>query len=87
MKEIEAIRKRHAVRDYKEQPIEKDVVKKLKEAIDTYNKEAGLHLQLVLESAEAFQSLIPAFGRFKGVKNYIALVAKENGEGYEKCGY
>lgn len=87
MNEMEAIRNRHAVRDYKEQPIGEEAVCALKEAIDRYNKEAGLHMQLVLESPEAFQSLIPAFGRFKGVKNYIALVAGKTAEGCEKCGY
>lgn len=87
MKEIEAIRKRHAVRDYMDRPVEKGTAGQLKSEIEKWNKEAGLHMQLVLNSEEAFQSLIPAFGRFKGVKNYIALVARKSDAAYEKVGY
>lgn len=59
----------------------------LKNEIEKCNAEAGLHLQLVLGNGDAFQSMIPAFGRFKGVKNYIAMVGKDSKETQEKCGY
>lgn len=87
MNELEAIRNRHAVRNYSLKPIEEELIHNLQLEIDRCNREASLHLQLVTDNEDAFKSLIPAFGRFKGVKNYIALVASDNPDSYETCGY
>lgn len=87
MTELDAIHARHAVRNYLDKPIEVDVVDKLRYEISRYNEEGKLHLQLITESPGAFKSIIPAFGRFKGVKNYIALVMNKGKENYEVCGY
>lgn len=87
MNKLEAIQKRHSVRNYLDRPIEKELVEKLKKEIEICNREASLHFQLVTENADAFKSMIPAFGRFKGVRNYIAMVGEKSKQTQEKCGY
>ena len=77
MTESEAIRARHAVRNYTTKPLSPAVIDGLKEEIDQCNRLGQLHIQLVTENGEAFKSMIPLFGRFKNVKNYIALAAKK----------
>lgn len=87
MTELEAIRARHAVRSYTTKPLSPAIMDELNEAIEQCNRLGQLHIQLVMENEEAFKSCIPLFGRFKNVKNYIALVAKKQGDLYETCGY
>ena len=87
MTESEAIRARHAVRNYTAKPLPPAVIGGLKEEIEQCNKLGQLHIQLITEDEGAFKSFIPLFGRFKNVKNYIALAARKQSGFYEKCGY
>lgn len=87
MTELEAIRARHAVRSYTAKPLSPATVDRLKEEIEQCNRLGQLHFQLVTENGDAFKSLIPLFGRFKNVTNYIALAAKKQDGIYGKCGY
>lgn len=87
MTELEAIRARHAVRNYTTRPLSPAIIDGLKEEIEKCNRLGQLHIQLVTENEGAFKSFMPLFGRFKNVKNYIALVAKKQGDFYVKCGY
>ena len=87
MTELEAIRARHAVRNYTTKPLPPAIIDGLKEKIEQCNRLGKLHIQLVTENEGAFKSLIPLFGRFKNVKNYIALAAEKQGGFYEECGY
>lgn len=45
---LEAIKARHTVRAYKEQPLAEDVVRVIEEQIAILNEESQLHIQLVL---------------------------------------
>ena len=83
----EAMAKRHSVRNYTDMPIEKDKAAALRALIDEYNKESGLHIQLVTDEPKAFGSAMAKYGRFGGVRNYIALIGKDGGELDELCGY
>lgn len=87
MTELEAIRARHAVRNYTTKPLSPTMIAELEEAIERCNRLGQLHIQLVTEHEGAFKSLIPLLGRFKNVKNYIALVAEKQGDFYVECGY
>lgn len=87
MTELEAIRARHAVRNYTTKPLPPAIIDGLKEEIEQCNRLGKLHIQLVTENEGAFKCLIPLFGRFKNVKNYIALAAEKQGGFYEECGY
>lgn len=87
MTELEAIRARHAVRTYTKKPLSPSIIAELKEEIERCNRLGQLHIQLVTENEGAFKNFIPLFVRFKNVKNYIALVAKKQGDFYVECGY
>ena len=84
---LEAIRKRHSVRSYDDRKITGETKEKLKQMIETCNKESGLHMQLVLDEEKAFDGIMAHYGKFSGVKNYIAVVGINNAELEEKCGY
>ena len=75
-----AIIARHSVRQYTGQPIEAGKITLLRECIDTYNQQAGLHIQLVTDEPNAFSGAMAKYGKFSGVKNYIALIARRGAD-------
>ena len=83
----EAIRNRHSVRSYLDKPIPNDTINEIKSEISECNKESGLHIQLVSEEPEAFSGFMAHYGKFSGVKNYIALIGKKSPDLDEKLGY
>jgi hypothetical protein len=84
---LEAIHTRHSVRAYDDRPIEDNYIELLKKFIDDCNRASGLNFQLVLDEKKAFSGLKAKYGRFSGVKNYIALVGKKSVKLEEKVGY
>ncbi len=82
----EAIKARHSVRSYKEQPIEKAAVDAILRSIGEIDSKTGLHFQLVLEEPHAFTGLL-SYGTFKGVRNYIVAVGKKQKGVAEQIGY
>ncbi len=84
---MEAIRKRHSVRQYKDIPIEEETVNELMREIEAINAEGDLNFQLVLNEPKAFSGFMAHYGNFKGVSNYFALVGKKCPDLDEKCGY
>ena len=74
---LEAIEARHSVGQYKNKPLEQDVVLALKTEIEACNKESGLHIQLVKNEPKAFDGFMAHYGKFSGVTNYIALIGKK----------
>lgn len=87
MNKIEAINNRHSVRQYLEKPIDDETIKEIKKEIDLCNQESGLHIQLVLNEPKAFDCFMAHYGKFSGVKNYIALIGKKGKSLDELCGY
>lgn len=81
----EAIVARHSVRQYQEKPIEAGIIKRLNEEIALCNQEGGLHIQLVLNEPKAFTGGMVKYGRFVGVRNYMAMVGPKGAD--EKVGY
>lgn len=84
---MEAIRQRHSVRNYTDQPITDETLDALTRLIDQCNQESGLHIQLVLQEPKAFDSRMARYGKFSGVKNYIAMIGKKGKKLDELCGY
>lgn len=82
-----AMKERHSVRQYTNQPISKETVSALQAEIDACNRESGLHIQLVTNEPKAFSSFMAHYGKFSGVTNYIALIGKKDSALDEKCGY
>lgn len=84
----EAIRARHSVRKYLDMPITGEMKEKLEALIRKCNEESGLHIQLVLNDAECFRTLLAHYGWFENVNNYVAIVgSKELPDLEEKGGY
>ncbi len=83
----EAVKKRHSVRSYLDEPLDKETVASLKKLIDECNRECGLHIQLVTNEPKAFDCAMARRGGFKGVKNYIALIGKKEKDLDERLGY
>ena len=84
---MEAMRARHSVRSYVDRPLEADAVDILEAEISICNREGNLHIQLVKDEPEAFGGFMARYGKFSGVKNYIALAGPKGPDLEEKCGY
>ena len=84
---LDAIKERHSVRSYRDIPIPKDVVAEFNQEIDRCNRESGLNIQLTTDEERAFGGMMAHYGKFSGVKNYIALVGKKSADLDEKIGY
>lgn len=87
MELLEAMEQRHSVRSYEDRPLEPEVRAELTGFLAQCSRESGLHMQLVLDEPEAFGGLMAHYGKFSGVKNYIALVGKKSARLDELCGY
>lgn len=84
---LETIKKRHSVRSYDDGEIDKTAVEKLSELIKECNAEGDLNIQLVLNEPRAFDGFMARYGKFSGVKNYVALIGKKSACLDEKIGY
>lgn len=84
---MDAMKERHSVRSYNEKAIEGDVKTELLSCIEQCNKESGLHMQLITNEPQAFSGFMAHYGKFSGVKNYIAMIGKKDARLEEKCGY
>ena len=84
---LEAINARHSVRSYKTTPIPADMIAELKKEIDRCNAEGDLHIQLVTNEDKAFDGFMAHYGKFSGVRNYIALIGKKSKTLDERIGY
>lgn len=84
---LEAISARHSVRSYLDKPIEGETLEKLNAVIEECNRESGLNIQLVLNEPKAFDCFLAHYGKFSGVKNYIAIAGKKSKDLDEKIGY
>lgn len=83
----EAIKNRHAVRSYLDKPIPSDIIGALNAEISECNRESGLNIQLVTDEPDAFGGFMAHYGKFSGVKNYIALIGQKAPDTDEKIGY
>ncbi|MBQ4254278.1 MAG: nitroreductase [Erysipelotrichaceae bacterium] len=85
---LEAIRNRHSVRKYTGEPIAAELDEKLSELIDQCNRESGLHMQLVLDDPQCFDTLLTHYGWFTNANNYIAVIGPKDLDNLEeKAGY
>ena len=83
----DAIRNRHSVRKYKDQPIDEATADALKKTIERCNEESGLNIQLVLDEPKAFANKLVTYGQFSGVRNYLVMAGPKGTEWEEKIGY
>ena len=82
---LEAMQKRHSVRSFTDRKIDAETEAELRRLMEAYNKESGLHMQLITNEPKAFDGMMAHYGKFSGCTDYIALVGKKGAE--ENCGY
>lgn len=80
MTDLDAIRERHSVRQYLDQPLRPEEIAELTDEVRACNREGGLHIQLVTNEPKAFNGFMAHYGKFSGVANYFALVGKSGAE-------
>lgn len=84
----EAIYARHSVRQYQDRPIDSDLVDQLNALIAECNEEGGLRMRLILDDPECFDTFLAHYCKFKGARNYIALIGDaDRADLDEACGY
>lgn len=87
MNNEEAIVARHSVRAYTDEPIGQTDRQALQEEIDACNAEGNLHISLVCDEPQAFDSTLAHYGKFSNVRNYLVLAGKPAPDLDERCGY
>ena len=87
MEMLEWMKQRHSVRQYMERVIEPEKRTVLDKMIAEINQNTGLHIQIFYEEPKCFDSMMAHYGKFSGVKNYIALVGKKSETLEEQLGY
>ena len=84
---LEAAHARHSVRQYTDRAIEPEKRADLSDFIAQINAKAGTHIQILYDEPRCFDSLMAHYGKFTGVKNYIALVGKKSADLDRTQGY
>lgn len=86
MEMLDLMKQRHSVRQYTDRPIEAEKRTVLNDMIAEINRKADLHIQIFYEEPKCFDSMMAHYGKFTGVKNYIALVGKKSPKQEEMLG-
>lgn len=87
MEMLDLMKQRHSVRQYTDRLIEPEKRSALDNLIRKINQSAGLHIQIFYEEPKCFDSMMAHYGKFTGVKNYIALVGPKGDKLEEMLGY
>ena len=87
MEIFDLMKQRHSVRQYTDQPIEMEKRAVLNDMITEINRKADLHIQIFYDEPKCFDSTMAHYGKFSGVKNYVALVGPKGPELEERLGY
>lgn len=87
MEKMDIIRSRHSVRQYQDKKIPVDIREKLNDYAAALNQESGLHMQILYDEPECFNSRMAHYGKFENADNYIAMVGKKGDGLEERCGF
>lgn len=87
MEMIKWMKQRHSVRQYTDRVIKPEKRAVLDKMAAEINQNTGLHIQIFYEEPKCFDSMMAHYGKFSGVKNYIALVGKKSETLDEDLGY
>lgn len=87
MEMLEIMKQRHSVRQYTDRAIEQEKRDILNGLTAEINKKTSLHIQIIYDEPKCFDSFMAHYGKFGGVKNYIALVGKKSQNTEELLGY
>ena len=81
------MQQRHSVRQYTDRAIEPEKRAVLDALTQEINRKAGLSVQIIYDDPKCFDSFMAHYGKFAGVRNYIALVGKKAPGLDETLGY
>lgn len=84
---MEAIVARHSVRQYTDEPIGEADRAALQAAVDAENAAGGLHMQLVYNDPEGFDSRLAHYGNFRNVCNYLVVAGPDAPDLAQRGGY
>ena len=87
MEILEIMQQRHSVRQYTDRAIEPEKRAVLDALAQEINRKAGLSIQIVYDDPKCFDSFMAHYGKFTGVRNYIALIGKKSPKLDETLGY
>lgn len=87
MEMMELMKQRHSVRQYTDRVIEAEKRSALEELTAALNRKFGVHMQIIYDEPQCFDSMMAHYGKFTGVKNYIALVGVKSPTLDEMLGY
>ncbi|SDB50207.1 nitroreductase family protein [Butyrivibrio sp. INlla16] len=87
MSEIDAIKKRHSVRNYEDVKIEQSKVDKLNALIAECNKEGNLHIQFLEDAGKTFNKLLNKFMGLGSAPSVIACIGPDDDTLDERIGY
>lgn len=87
MNELDAVKKRHSVRSYKDKKIESQTIQKLNEMIADCNEKGNLHIQLVEDAGKTFNKLLNKFMGLGSAPSVIACIGKDDETLDERIGY
>ena len=87
MEALELMKQRHSVRQYTDRAIEPEKRAVLDALTQEINRKAGLSVQIIYDDPKCFDSFMAHYGKFAGVRNYIALVGKKAPGLDETLGY
>ncbi|MBT1165034.1 nitroreductase family protein [Bifidobacterium felsineum] len=77
---LEAMKERHAVRNFTDEPMTAEQIGVLSGIIDELNATHGLSIQLIHDADDAFGGCPTHYGRFAGVHNLIALIGPDDAD-------
>lgn len=81
------MKQRHSVRQYKDVAVDAKQRTVINELVKGINRETGLHIQIFYDEPQCFDSFMAHYGKFSGVKNYVAFVGKKSQNLEETLGY
>lgn len=84
---IELMKARHSVRQYLSKPIPEEIRKQLDYYTAELNRQGNLHMQIIYDEPECFNSRMAHYGKFENCTNYIAMIGKKASDLEERCGY
>lgn len=87
MNQLELMEKRHSVRQYLPTPIEAEKRDELNALVAKINRENKLHIQIIYDEEKCFDSFLAHYGKFGGVRNYIALIGEKSADLDERLGF
>ena len=78
---------RHSVRQYRDEQIPEDIRRSLDAYAAQLNEKGGLHMQILYDEPDCFNSRMAHYGKFENCKNYIALIGRKAPDLDERCGF